>query len=331
MGGRAGVVLLALAALTGLGAPLPGTGARPAAAQDPQQPAPRDTAAVDTAGAALPDTLRSDPLAGLAADTTTPFEYVSPRWSFSLTTGFIRYGEFQSQDVLATWTEPGGDPVSRVMRRSIDADGGIQVSGSALLGLSRAWAVRAGATFGTGSLDVSVADEDDELQEEVASLTSGGAGDFSVLGAEAALRFRMASGRRLQPYVELGVAALRWSLDGRTPPGAETLGRTRVAGLGALGAVIPVWDRVVGRVQLSGQYFRTPVVPSTGQLAENDTLSVEFAQPADVNYADPRVELGRMLRLDVGVSVQLGRVTRPGRPGSAGAATSGAARRSDGP
>lgn len=314
-------------------------GGDPLAAQDP---VPGDTLPGDTLPAdTLPaDTVRSDaiPTPGdpmgrdpLAGSDTTPAgpSYEPPRWALSVGTGFASYGDLQAQDVVATWTAEDSITDVRTMRREVKAAGGLQVSGSVLVGLTPAWAIRAGGAWSSGSLDVSVSGEDEDRVGEVRTLTGQGAGEFNLLSGEAALRFRMASSRRLQPYAELGVAVLRWALDGDAGPGTEDLdGTTRVGGVAALGAILPVWGRLAARAQLSARYFRTPVRPvAPGPLAENDTLSVVFGEAAGAAYADPRIELARLLRLDVGLSLETGRVG-PARPGSGSAAPSSAGPRS---
>ncbi|HSH45521.1 MAG TPA: hypothetical protein VK966_06680 [Longimicrobiales bacterium] len=309
-------------------------GGDPLAAQDPVpgDTLPADTLPADTVRSdAIPtpgDPMGRDPLA--ASDTTSPGSpYEPPQWALSLGTGFTSHGDLQAQDIVATWMAEDGTTDVRTMRRGVGADGGLQLSGSVLLGLTPAWAVRAGGAWSTGSLDVSVSGEDEDRVEEVQALTEHGAGEFSILSGEAALRFRMASSRRLQPYAELGVAVLRWALDGDAGPGTDDLdGLTRVGGVAAFGAILPVWGRLAAQAQLSAQYFRTPVRPvAPGPLAENDTLSVVFGEAAGAAYADPRIELARLLRLDVGLSLETGRVG-PARPGSGSAAPSSAAPRS---
>lgn len=292
---------------------------QPASAQDPDTiPAePTDTVLADTS----------------AADTTAPdvaerSPYEPPRWAVSLTAGFIGFGELQTQAVLARRTDDQGEVTTTVLQRGLEADGGLQVAVSALLGLTPAWAVRAGAGWGRGRLTAEVSGGDDELAGAVAELPVPGQGEFRVLSGELAVRFRTVSGRRLQPYLEVGMAALRWDMDGEPIVGGEGLaGRTRWAGLAAAGGIIPVWPGISGRVQLSGAFFRSPLAPAApGPLGAAEGLVVIFPEPATGAFADPAIELTRTLRLDVGVSMELGRAGEA-PPGSAADAPPSAGRR----
>lgn len=291
MGRGAVLVLLGLAGLSG-----------GAAAQEPEDTTRVPEAAADTA----------------AADTaaTPPAPYEPPRWAFSLTTGFTGFGDLQTQGITALVTDPEGETSTTLLRRDIDAEGGVQVGASAVLSLTPAWAVRAGVAWGRGRLTTGLSGADEELGDAIAALSIPGRGSFRLVTAEAAVRFRTVSYRRAQPFLELGAAALRWDLDGAAIPGGEELseGQTRWAGLAAVGAIVPVWPRISGRIQLSGHVFRSPLGPvPAGPLASNDSLTLTFDDPEVGAFADPQVELTRILRLDVGLSLEVGRI-RPAAP-----------------
>jgi hypothetical protein len=264
---------------------------RSAAAQEPTDTTAVDTAAVETGTAPAPRA-----------------RYVAPRLAFSLTFGTVGLGDLQRQPVRAeALNEAGGVASSETLERTLSAGDGLQVALSALAGLSPPWAVRVGASWARASLaaDYSGAET---FTDAVRSLPPSASPDLDIRTLEAALRFRMRSGRPFQPYAELGVGTVRMEAEDTAFTGESSL-----AGLVALGAVIPVRSVFAGRIQLSGHIFRTPVLPGPAgaEVVAGDTLRVTFREPEAGRFADPGPELTRTLRLDLGLVIELGSAMRP--------------------
>ncbi|HUG41014.1 MAG TPA: hypothetical protein VMM12_11030 [Longimicrobiales bacterium] len=247
--------------------------------------------------------------------------YAAPRVAFSVTLGTLGVGDLQAQPVLAEVVDEAGVPTAAdTLARTLGAEDGFQVGGSALVGLTPAWAVRAGLTLGRATLVAGYAGE--EAYERGARGLAGPAStDLSVLAAEGALRFRLPSGRRVQPYAELGVALVRVEAADTSFPGAGSLtGEASPSVLGALGAIIPIRGALTGRVQASAHYLRTPagLAPADAPVAAGDTLRLTFAAARAAPFADATREVLRVLRLDIGLSLEVGRVARPRAAPAAG-------------
>lgn len=272
-------------------------------------------AAVPVGGAAQV----ADATADTAARAPRP-PYRPPRLEISLTAGTIGLGDLQTQAVLAERVDVEGLP-TETLRRTLSAEEGRHLSGSVVLGLGATWAIRAGASVGWGSLGQSYAGTE-VWAEDAGGLRPTAAADVSILAAEAALRFRMRSARRAQPYAELGAGVLRVEAEDRSFPGAASLaGDPSLAALVAAGLIVPIRGVLAARIQATGQFLRTPaaLAPEGALIAEGDTLRLRFAAPATADFADAARELTRSLRLEVGLSVELGRASRPraepaGRP-----------------
>ena len=154
------------------------------------------------------------------------------------------------------------------------------------------------------------------------------------LGAEAALRFRVPAPGRFRPYAELGVAAERWSVDGAADvlvPGTEALTEavTRFGAHLAVGGEFPLTGALDGRIQLATRLFRTPLVPAPAgvALAGTDSLRLTLAGPGTAPFADGAVELVRVLRLEAGISLRLGVIAEPPKPGAGSAGAPSGSRR----
>ena len=262
-------------------------------------------------GAALPAAAQAP---DSSEATTRPSRaYVPPRVALSVTAGSPGLGEIQSQEVVAERLFGGAVTETASLRRTLSVEDGFHAGVSALFGLSPAWGVRVGLAAGRANLAAEYSGEE-EWEDAVRGLDPGGAGELSTLSAEAALRFRMVSRRRLQPYAEVGITTLRIDAEDPGFPGAAGLaGQTSVGGLAAVGAVFPLLGRVAGRVQATAQLFGNPATPALegAAAAPVDTLRVTFATLEAGPYADPYRELLAALRLDVGLSLELGSTRRP--------------------
>ena len=240
--------------------------------------------------------------------------YEPPRVAFSVGVGTLGVTELQTQAVTVERLDDAGAPTeSASLDRTLAAERGVSVGASALLGLTPAWAIRAGLSWGTASLGQGFAG-DDRWEEAAEGLTPGASTDLTMLAAESAFRFRMRSGRRMQPHLEIGMGAVRMEAGDPSYPGAGALtGETRVGLLAGFGAIFPLWRRIAGRAQATGLFFANPtgLADAGSAVAAGDTLRVRFDAPEAGAFADPARELMRALRLEVGLSLEVGRVARP--------------------
>lgn len=310
-GARRLTVVLALVALA------PATSPGAGAAQEVPPPAgPPDTLAADT--------LPADTLDALPGDTTArpaPVLRLPPRVAVSATIGTLGFTDLQTQPVMATLLgEEGVPPDSAVLERRLAVEDGLQFGVAALVSLTPAWALRAGASWGRGRLAGGDAG-DDPIEGAARGLAPAASDRVDVFAIEAALRFRVASSRRAQPWAELGAGAVRLTAEDPSFPGAAALdGAVSLAALAGVGAVVPIRGPISGVVRATAQVFRTPAVtaPADAPVAANDTLRVRFLAPGGRAVADPGRELLRALRLEVGLSVGLGaarpRAVRADRP-----------------
>lgn len=266
-----------------------------------------------------PDTLR-DPRARpeqgelTAVQDTAPLEtpapaYVPPRYSVSVTIGRPGGGVMQVQPVQLTTLDEAGLPVdSAVLRRSVEAGDGVQLGVSAVYGLGPAWGVRVGASVGRISLRPHYDGDEATLEDAAPALAADEGADVSTFIVEGALRMRLLSSRRAQPYLEIGASWLRWSTD----PGAGAAvdlpgGEHRLGAVGGAGVLIPFTDRLSARVQVQTRAFRTPVAPRAAgsEALSSATHVVTFAPPSTGLFADGIRELYSTTRLEVGITVRL--------------------------
>lgn len=290
--GRAAVLLVALMAL----------GAVTLAAQEPDT-LPADTLATGTLPPA--DT-------ATAADTVPEpaFTYVPPRAAFAITINRPSAGRLQSQPVLARLLSEGGEVRdTALLERAVEVDGALELGVSSVWTLGPGWALRLGAGIGRLTIRPRYLVEDTAFARATGALAADEASDATTIFLEGALRMRIASDRRAQPYLELGAAALRWESADQLAgdPGLHD-GVTRIAPMAAVGAVIPVKGRLSAALQLSTRALRTPAPSAaTGTSgSSNESIAITFADPARTRFADSTHELVSMLRLDVGVSMGIG-------------------------
>lgn len=264
----------------------------------------------------------AQPAAAQTEDTTTAAPaprppYVPPRIAVSVTGGRLSFSDLQNQRVRAQRLDEGGTPTDEAsLERSLEAEDGLQVGASVLVGLTPVWALRVGAALGTASLAAGYSG-DDPWEGDVRALPVGPSADVSVLSAEGALRFRMRSSRPFHPYAELGLGALRLTADDPAFPGAAGLtGETSLSVLAAVGAIVPIRGALAGRLQATGHFFGTPASPAEAgaPVATGDTLRVTFLGAAAGTFADPARELLRAFRLEVGLSVEVGAMRRTVAP-----------------
>lgn len=289
--GRAAVLLVAL---TGLGA------AR-LAAQEP------DTLPVDT----FPAGTLTAPLTG-GADTIPdpPFTWDPPGVAFTITVNRPWAGRLQTQPVVARLLSDGGEVRdTAVLERVLEADGALELGLSSVWTVGPRWAGRIGAGIGRFTLRPRYLVEDTAFARATGALAADEASDVTTFYIEGALRMRIASDRRAQPYLEIGAAALRWESADELAgdPGLHD-GVTRIAPLAAAGAVIPVRGRTSAALQLSIRPLRTPVgsAPPGTIGPSSESMAITFADPARTRFADGTYEITSMLRLDLGVSVGIG-------------------------
>ncbi|MFW5951363.1 MAG: hypothetical protein ACOCVZ_04535 [Gemmatimonadota bacterium] len=266
----------------------------------------------------IPDPTRAptDSAPPLAQDTTPAPRpaYVPPRAAFSLTVGTLGLGTLQRQPVLFMRRDPAGDvPASATLNRSVEADGGAHLAAAVTASLSRAWAVRLGAGVGRATLRTGYSGQDSLFVRTARAVSDRESVALSILSLEAALRFRIPSTRRAQPFVELGIASLGWAVDGALPGGEGLSDARRTAALAAVGAIVPVTGPLAARIQASTRVFRTPLDPAAEGAAglTSSTLTASFLDPPGDGFADTARELIQTARLELGLTFQWGTVPEP--------------------
>ena len=234
-----------------------------------------------------------------------------PLLALSLTAGPVGFSRLQVQPVLAERTDDLGEPVEDWNAwRSLSASSGWELDLSGLVSLGPVWALRIGVGIARARLDVDYGGVADALLDEIDALPGPAGGRLSLLSGDAALRFRVPVSGRLRPFVELGAVAERWSVepdDGPLPPAVEEEDVARFGGRAGVGVEFPLIDRVEGQVQLSTRLFRTPLETGSvgAPLEANDSLRLTLMAPATAPWSDGSVELARLLRLDLGLTLRL--------------------------
>lgn len=296
--------LLALATAVALGA-----GARSAAAQEP------------------PDPLGQEPGADTVEATPAPV-LVPPRLSLVVTVGTAAIGTLQTRPFRASLVALEAAPpwIARdtaTLSRSLVVDGGFHAGASVVLSLTPTWAARLGGGVTRASLVEEFGGADDRFLEAARALVGTQDRPLQVLDVETALRFRIPSSRRVQPYLELGALATRWSTDGALP-GAESLdgGVTRFGAMAAVGGTVALGERLSLALHASS---RTLAAPLGGPVASEETeprlaLGLTALDEPGTAFSDSRREILGSTRLEVGLSLNLGQVGEadPDRSGSAG-------------
>lgn len=298
MGARS--LLVALALLTAWGA----TRAR---AQEPEEQVETPTAAQDTAtqDTAVHDTVPAGPALG----------YQPPAVSLVITAGTPGGGDAQVQAVRAYRRTTAGEVLdSASLSRTVAIAGGLSGSVSGELGLGPRWVFRAGVGVATAKLETKYDGDDEAFVASVRAIGTGSA-DLLALSVESALRYRIPSIRKVRPYVELGIAASRWSADGDLPGLGLEDGIMRFEALVGAGGVVPLTRRLSLRILASTRVLRTPIHPVAGgdTVASSSALLVTALPPSSSLFADGARESLGLLRLQLGLSLDLGRPAA-GRP-----------------
>lgn len=252
------------------------------------------------------------------ATAATPAPHAPARFSLALSVGGLGDRTLQSQTVLAERRNAAGTVLeTATLGRSMEAEGGVEVGLTGTLSLGPTWAVRVGAGLGFTTFGVAYNGDDELFVTAAGHLAEREAVDVTVVALDAALRMRIPSTRRAQPYLELGATSMTWR--GASPmAGAPELedGVHRVAGLAAAGVIVPVRNRLAAQLRISSRTYRTPVgiSPAGEPGVRSSTLVTTFAAPESRPFADPALELTTALRLDVGLSLGLGGQVTPDRP-----------------
>jgi hypothetical protein len=301
MRGRVVALLLAMAA----------AGAGQARAQEPPDSAaaqPQDTAAQQQADSVA--VIEVPPLMG-------------PRFSLALMLGPAGFGEIQSQTIITVETDLAGAVLdSAEASRSLVADGGLQAAVSLAYAVTPAWVLRVGAGVTRGTLRTEYEGDPDEFVRPVGPLSlnlldpiaGSRATDFTVLEVESALRYRIPSSRRLQPYLELGTVMSRWTAKDAVA-GAAGLedGITRFGVIGAVGGRLPLRERLSLRLRVSTRALGNPAAGGGPEslAIPGSRLVPESLEPGGAPFADTTREVLRALRLEAGLSLDLGRAADP--------------------
>lgn len=287
-------------------------GAARVAAQEPVQ----DTTAQDTA---RQDTVRQDSVRQDSAvqDTVRPApvrRYEPAAFSLIVTVGTPGGGEIQDQPVLAVRRNLAGVALdTAVLSRAVTLQGEISARVSGEIGLGPAWSLRLGAGITTGTLEASYSGDADLFVISARAVESGRA-ELRALSVESALRYRIPSRRRLQPYLELGAAYSRWTADGSLPEAAALASNVhRFEARAGLGGVIPLTGSLSARIHVSTRAFRNPValVPVGDTALASSALVLTARAPSRSTFADTRHETLSLVRLELGLSLDLGRRNAP--------------------
>lgn len=276
---------------------------RPEEARTARDTAASDTAASDTTPA---PTIRLPP---------PPLGYDPAVFSLTVTLGRPGDGDAQTQSVRALRRDRTGAVLdSAVLSRTVFVRGTVYGGVSGTLSLSRRWGLRVGLDVAAATLQPGYSGSHEVLLA-TAEAVAADPGELRVVTVESTLRHRIASSKRMQPYIELGAAMSRWSVDGPVPEAALVAGQTRFEVVAGVGGVVPLTDRLSARLHASTRALRTPILPlAAGDTVAASTTLLLTARPSSGSvFADDVREVLGLTRLDVGLSLDLGRVAaRPG-------------------
>ena len=275
-------------------------------------------------GATGADAQETEPEApATAASPPEPgFIYVAPRFAVAVTLGTPGLGDLYARPAVVDRVvlDDAGKVVADtdLLTRTVRAEGGFQAGMSAILSLDDAWAVRIGGSYGRTTLTAAYGGPDSAAAavEAVSRLADEESGELRTTSLEAALRYRVPSARRAQPYVELGAAVLRWKGDGG--PAAEGVreGETAIGATAAVGVVVPLTDWLSGEVQAETRVYRNPVRPAPAGTAgpRSSIVAVTIGGTEGALFGDADREVVGGGRLAVGLRVGLGRAPPPPEP-----------------
>lgn len=254
--------------------------------------------------------------------------YEPAAFSLELELGAPGSADVQAQPVRVRRAQLTGAVVdSAVLTRTVAIRGARYGGLSGILSLGSDWGGRVGVGVAAATLQTDY-DGEDEAFVASANAAAGGRTELRILSLESALRYRIPSRKRLQPYLELGAAVTRWRTDGSAGDVPSLEDATRFEAIAGVGAVIPLNRRFSARLHASTRVFRTPVDPRAAgdTLGTRRTLGwppskdnaattvVVSRPPAQSAFADGAREILDLLRLQVGISVDLGRPALGARP-----------------
>lgn len=262
------------------------------------------------------DTIPPD---SIARDTVRPppptLGYEPAAFSLALHIGRPGSGEAQTHPVRAWRTNLYGAVLdSAALTRTVTVRGAVSAGLAGILSLGPDWALRLGVGVATATLEASYHGEND-VYVTTANAVAGSPLDLRVLSLESGLRYRIPSGTRMQPFLELGTAVSRWSAE-NAPPNMTFPSATRFEAVAGVGGVIPLNRHFSARLHASTRVFQTPAPtrPPGDTVATSSTLVLVSDATATSPFADGVREILDLLRLRVGVSWDLARPA-PQRPG----------------
>lgn len=284
------------------------------------------------AGAAAPDSARQDTT---AQDTLPPprppFRYTPPALSVTVSVGRPGSGPLQTQPVLVQYSGLYGAPPDTVrLARELRAEGGLVAGVAATVSLAPSWAVNLGVGLARAEVQTRYAADEEALGPSAAAL-AGGNVDLTAVSVETTVRYRIPSSRRLQPFIELGGAVSRWSLPQSLSAATElSSGATRLEAVAGVGAIVPLNDRFSARFRASSRVLRTPAPPQVSGVTlatvpkgagqplfrQRHSLLMQTQTIPDNGFADSAREVLALLRVELGISLDLGR-TGEASPGPA--------------
>lgn len=263
----------------------------------------QDTVPPDTI---VRDTVRPPPLT---------LGYEPATFSLVLDVGRPGAGEAAAYPVRAWRTNLSGTVLdSTTMTRTATVRGTGSAGLGAILGLGPDWALRLGVAVAAATLEADYQGED-EIYVAAANAMAGTTSELRVVSLESGLRYRIPSSKRMQPYLELGTAMSRWSVD-RASAHLAFPSATRFEAVAAVGGVIPFTRHFSARLRASTRVFQTPVparLPGD-TVATSSTLTVVAGTPATSPFADGAREILDLLLFQVGLSWDLGRPPLPPPP-----------------
>lgn len=270
--------------------------------------------------AQIPDTLPRD---SAAQPPPAAPAYVPPRFALSVTLGTLGFGTLQRQRVLATRVNSAGEALdSAVLNRAVEAERGLQLGVSGVFHIDRTWAVRLGVGVGRTTVRPEYKGEADLFTAAAGRLAATEASDATLMMLEAALRMRVPSVRRAQPYVEVGGTVMHWKAGAVAGTPKLDDGVQRMGAVAAAGVDVPLTERLAGRLQATSRVFRTPVDPAPAGMAGpgTSTMTLTFMRPETDPFADDSHELTTTLRLELGISLGIGGTVEalpdPAEPGA---------------
>jgi hypothetical protein len=235
----------------------------------------------------------------------------APRAEVSVQMGTMGFTDLQIQEVLAErLDELDETPQVATLTRHTRAQSGRIASASIGIGLGGPWSARVGGGLGTARLEHAFSGPD-EWVVEVRDSVAVDRDRIDLLILSAALQYWVPTRHAFRPYIEVGLAAERWEWETDVAGGAVAREEaTRWAGHAAVGGSYPLTSRLGVAVRAGTTVRRTPATPVDPgtPLGGGPGLVLTAGPVAGSGVADAAVETVRSTRIDVGLTLRLGRL-----------------------